>query len=189
MFLTHKNLRSIFSFKDISKARFQQGTSLIEVIVALLILGVGLLGVLSLQANSLSSHHRANFVTDAQILAQDMADRILASASTASSSTTANLVRNGSYDGITIVKGTAESGAACTVASPCDSGSARSFNQDEWLQSLNESSLPRGRAVVEWNQPVYRIEVMWDQDRDPLLASVPVTCAANNCFRMEVRLP
>ena len=163
----------------------QRGTSLVEVIVSLLILGVGLLGILSLQANSLNGIQRANFVTDAQILAQDMADRILASANTASSSVAADDVANGSYDQIDIQKGGVIGGATCTAAAPCSSAAAVAFNQNEWLQALTDSSLPQGRGIVMWNAPVYTIQVMWDQERN----GAAVNCGITNCFQMEVRLP
>lgn len=172
-------------YKDTAKVCSQRGTSLIEVIVSLLILGVGLLGMLSLQANGLNGNQRANFVTDAQILAQDMADRIRASANTASSSVTADLVRTGSYNNINISKGGTPVAACDPTATACNSAGAVAYNQNEWLVLLNNSSLPRGQAAVSWNLPVYTIQVMWDQERDGLA----VNCGISNCFQMEVRVP
>ena len=61
----------------------QRGVSLIEVLVAVVVLTIGLLGLAGLQANgmkvSLSSHYRAQ----AAQLAQDMADRMRANVASA----------------------------------------------------------------------------------------------------------
>ncbi len=54
----------------------QAGTSLFEVLIALFILGVGLLGVISLQAESLKLNQQASSSTQALLLANDMAERI-----------------------------------------------------------------------------------------------------------------
>jgi len=64
--------------QTLKKNIMQQGIGMIEMLVALVLLGVGLLGALSLQANGLQSNQRANFVTEAHFLAQEMADKILA---------------------------------------------------------------------------------------------------------------
>ncbi|MEO0443492.1 MAG: type IV pilus modification protein PilV [Pseudomonadota bacterium] len=60
------------------RKKLQKGAGIIEVMVSLLVLAIGLLGVLSLQTNGLNSNQRAAFVTEAQLLAEDMASRILA---------------------------------------------------------------------------------------------------------------
>jgi len=59
-----------------------KGAGLIEILIALTVLAIGLLGVLSLQANGLNSGQRAVFTTEASMLAEDMAERILAFGST-----------------------------------------------------------------------------------------------------------
>lgn len=164
----------------------QKGTSLIEVMVSLLILGVGLLGMLSLQANGLNGNQRANFVTDAQIVAQDMAGRIQASASTASSSIAADAVRAGGYNGIDLKKADNLATGVCdpNAAAGCGSAAAITYNQNEWLQVIKDSSLPSGRGIISWSSPVYTIQVMWDEDRD---GTAP-TCTIDQCFQMEVRI-
>ncbi len=171
--------------RHINKKSLQQGTTLVEVIVSLLILGIGLLGMLSLQANGLNGHQRANFVTDAQILTEDVAGRILASASTASATTTSDLVRAGSYGGTDIIKGNGVLSGCDPQTAACNSAGAIAYNQNQWAQALTDSSLPRGRLIVSWAAPVYTLQVMWDQERD----GSAVSCTITNCFQMEVRLP
>lgn len=57
------------------KARTQKGISLVEVLVAVLILGVGLLGLAGLQANALRNTQSAYLSTEASILAYDFLDQ------------------------------------------------------------------------------------------------------------------
>lgn len=54
----------------------QAGASLIEVLVAMFVLGVGLLGVISLQAESLKINQQSYASTQALVLANDMAERL-----------------------------------------------------------------------------------------------------------------
>jgi len=177
----HKYLSAFQKSGD--KCHSQKGSGLIEVMVSLLILAVGLLGMLSLQANGLGGNQRANFVTEAQLLAQDMADRIIATTNTASSAVANTDIRTGSYGDIDIKKGDAIIAATCAAA--CNPAAAKAYNQNEWLLSVNASSLPSGRGMVSWTDPVYTVQVMWDQER----AGIAPTCTITNCFQMEVRLP
>ena len=57
-------------------ARTQQGFSLIEILITLVVLSVGLLGVAALHAESLRSSRSAYLRTKAVSLASDMADRM-----------------------------------------------------------------------------------------------------------------
>ena len=62
-----------------SKLRGQQrGTTLIETLVALLVLSIGLLGIAGLQLTSLQNNRGAHLRTQASVLAYDVADRMRA---------------------------------------------------------------------------------------------------------------
>jgi len=56
----------------------QQGFTLIEVLVALLVLSFGLLGLAALQNTGLRGVHGSSLISQAGLLAYDMADRIRA---------------------------------------------------------------------------------------------------------------
>jgi type IV pilus assembly protein PilV len=56
----------------------QRGTTLIETMVALLVLSVGLLGVAALQLTSLRNNRGAHLRSQAQVMAYDIADRMRA---------------------------------------------------------------------------------------------------------------
>lgn len=167
--------------------RKQRGAGMIEVLVSLLILAVGLLGVLSLQANGLSSNQRALFVTEAQLLAQDMADRIMAFGGVTTNKGYDGA--DGQVDGVTYGGIEVEKLNDVTIVDDCTGGcspeNTKTFDEQEWQQVLSASSLPRGRATVTWAAPVYTISVMWDQDRT---GRGDVVCAVDNCFTINVRM-
>ena len=56
----------------------QRGTTLIEVLVAMLVLSIGLLGVAALQVNALTTNQGAHVRSQASVLAYDIADRMRA---------------------------------------------------------------------------------------------------------------
>ncbi|MGH1485092.1 MAG: type IV pilus modification protein PilV [Cellvibrionaceae bacterium] len=171
-----------------SKLITQAGSGLIEVMVALLILAIGLLGILSLQANGLNSNQRALFVTEAQVLAQDMADRILSFGSVAANGYDG---ADGANDGVTYGGIDIQKVATVTIAdncsAGCDAAGTKAFDTLEWQQALSNSSLPRGRATVAWESPIYTIRVFWDQDREGA-TSIECNARRDNCFELELRI-
>jgi type IV pilus assembly protein PilV len=56
----------------------QRGTTLIETLVALLVLSIGLLGVAGLQLTSLQNNRGAHLRSQAQVMSYDIADRMRA---------------------------------------------------------------------------------------------------------------
>ncbi|MES1262921.1 MAG: type IV pilus modification protein PilV [Peristeroidobacter soli] len=61
-----------------SKSLRQRGTTLVETLVALLVLSIGLLGVAALQVNALQTNQGAHVRSQASVLAYDIADRMRA---------------------------------------------------------------------------------------------------------------
>ena len=80
----------------------QAGFSLLEVLIAVVILSIGLLGVAALQAQSMRYNHQAYLRGQAVQLAYDMSDRMRANDSMIDSNgdttSTASGVRTGAYD-------------------------------------------------------------------------------------------
>jgi type IV pilus assembly protein PilV len=60
------------------KRKTQRGTTLVETLVALVVLSVGLLGIAALQMTSLRNNRGAHLRSQAQVLAYDIADRMRA---------------------------------------------------------------------------------------------------------------
>ena len=56
--------------------RSQKGASLVEVLVATVVVSVGLIGLAGLQTLSMQSNHTAYLRTQASLLAYDMVDRM-----------------------------------------------------------------------------------------------------------------
>jgi len=165
----------------------QLGAGLIEVMAALLILAIGLLGLLGLQANGLNSNQRAVFVTEAQLLAQDMADRILASGN---GDTGAN---TGQYSAIDTNVNVANPACQAFAAGGCDEDELIDYDHIAWQQALNGAALPSARGIVNWSAltSTYTIRVLWDQDRTGALG----TACGNDkdldltCFDLELQVP
>ena len=61
-----------------SKFGAQRGATLVEVLVALLVLSIGLLGVAALQVSALQTNQGAHVRSQASVLAYDIADRMRA---------------------------------------------------------------------------------------------------------------
>lgn len=68
-----------------ARSEHQRGLSLIEVLVAIVILSIGLLGLAGMQASSLRSSQSANYSAQAMTLAEDIIERMRANPQMASS--------------------------------------------------------------------------------------------------------
>lgn len=119
----------------------QRGVGLIEVLVALVILSIGLLGMASLQAASLRANHQAYLRSQAVILARDVVDRMRANRPPALA---------GDYD---IALDTAATGT--TVAAD---------DLKQWKAAL-EGQLPLGDGSVAVVAGVATVVVEWDNSR------------------------
>ena len=144
------------------KIKTASGFTLIEVLIAVLVLSIGLLGLASLQAASLKNNYSAYMRSQAAILANDMADRIRANAGTA---TTAGSALNGGYNNIDI--GPGELGTImptnCIVGT-CNSTQIRDFDIIAWGVLLN-NALPGAAGSVVGVGPMFTVTVMWDDEK------------------------
>lgn len=113
----------------------QAGISLIESLIALLILSVGLLGVLGLQTQSLMHNQGAYFETQATNMAQDMLDRIRA-----------NNEQAADYN-LTLGNDASGSGLAAT-------------DQTEWIEDV-ATALPSGEGGISINDRRVNVTVRW----------------------------
>ena len=124
----------------------QTGFTLLEVLIALLILAVGLLGLAALHTVGLRSNHSAYQRTQATILSYDMIDRLRANRTRAIS---------GNYNLLL-----ADTPAAGDGVAPLEDD-----DLDDWITSLG-ALLPNGDGAVNCNGAGYcRIDVQWDDSR------------------------
>lgn len=128
------------------------GFTLVEVLVAMLLLAGGLLGLAGLQASSLSSNLSAYYRTQASELAYDLADRIRAN-------------RAGILNYTAILPSAAPENPACLTSSGCTSAQMANHDLFEWNRTL-VATLPSGTGTVNVVNGVFTITITWDDDRD-----------------------
>ena len=127
--------------------RNQKGITIIEVLIAMLILAVGLLGMASLQVRAVSDTSNASYRSIAIYYANDMADRMRANGTG---------ITNGNYNS---AAGGSEK-AACLTAAGCSSADMAIHDKWEWSQNLGRS-LPGGTGTIAVNAGVYTVDVSW----------------------------
>jgi len=126
----------------------QGGFTLIEVLVSVLVLSIGLLGLASLQANSLRNNTDASLLTRAGYIASDIVERMRANASQASL-----------YPGTTA----AAVGGGCLTA-VCTPVEMVGNDLAEWNTLL--AALPSGQGeIIALGGGLYTITVRWDEAR------------------------
>ena len=129
----------------------QHGFTLVEVMVALVIFAISMLGLAGLQATALRDNQIANQNSTATHLAEDMAERIRANPPGASS---------GSYDAVSVQSG---SGPDCYNIT-CTPAEIAQMDILQWSTAIRDT-LPSGAGTVVRNGNRFTITVMWDQER------------------------
>lgn len=155
----------------------QQGFTLLEVLIALLVLSIGLLGLAALQTVGLKSNQMAAMRTQATQSAYDITDRMRSNPQG---------VIDGDYD---VDNGTHAAAATDCQAALCDDASLAAYDLDEWKKSIG--LLPGGLGEIKKiaDTPLtYEIIVRWDESR---LGVNGVNCPPETkddlrCFRMVV---
>ncbi len=132
----------------------ESGFSMVEVLVALVVLAIGLLGIAALYLNSLQSGRTAIYRTQAITLAADLADRIRMNR-------TAQAAYNSAYTDAGAVVGT------CSTTGGCSDGDLASTDLATWKAEVAEQ-LPNGQGQVVVTAPVgagepttYVVTVRW----------------------------
>jgi type IV pilus assembly protein PilV len=136
----------------------ERGVSLVEVLVALVVLSVGLLGVAALLVQSVQGTRTALYRTKAVNLVSDMADRIRANASAGAAYATANPQIRGCQS----IFGQASS--ACTPALLAEDDLAR------WRLDIRDAfpqvsaGIPAGTVQFIAGTPqTFRVSVTWQE--------------------------
>ena len=130
---------------------FQVGFSLLEVLIAVVILSFGLLGLAGLQANSLKNNHSAYLRSQAVWQAYDMADRMRANRTG---------LEAGAYDDMEGIPGNPN-----CEANTCSAAQMAQYDAALW-NGNNATRLPAGAGtVIAQGGGVYDITVSW-QDRE-----------------------
>lgn len=135
----------------------QSGFTLIEVLVAVLIVSVGVLGVAGLQLLSLQNNTSALFRTQAIQAAYDIMDRARA---------------NRGQDYTLAMADDAPNAPDC-MAQSCTQAQMRAYDLNEWRTALADD-LPLGTGAVEMASGVVTVTVRWQDTRNPDVAPLEI---------------
>ena len=177
--------RKVIRYRNDVVPRRQRGFTLIEVLVAGLILAIGLVGVAGLQAFSLKNNQSAYMRSQATALAYDLADRMRSNVAGAN---------GGFYDPATAAMAT-----GCTTTSGCSPAQMAQHDLGEWNNSV-ATFLPMGEGFVcidgtpddgtgsadpqcDGGGTEFVIKIWWDDDRDGA-----ISLTADNMERFTVSL-
>lgn len=123
-----------------------QGFSLVEVLVALLVLSIGLLGLAMLQVQGMTANSDAYFRTEATVLAYDLMERM-------------RINSVGAEAGDYTASGAPTSLASC--GGPCAPSDRANRDLSEWYQNV-ANTLPGYKAVVSApNGNIITISISW----------------------------
>lgn len=125
----------------------QTGVTMIEVLIALLIFAIGLLGVAGMQTLALKSTNNSNARTLVNLHAYEIAERMRANMSAA---------EDGEYNGITAVTGATDCMPSCTPAQ------LAAWDGDEWITNL-QADVPTATAAVTYANGTATITINWTE--------------------------
>ncbi len=148
----------------------QHGFTLVEVMVALVIFSISMLGLAGLQASALRDNQVANQHTIAIQLATDMAERIRANPLG---------VSNGFYNAISAQPGSEPNCYSAT----CGSADIAQMDAYQWFAAL-QNTLPSGTGVVVASGNQFTITVKWDQERT---GTTGTSCSDLKCLTFTVQ--
>jgi type IV pilus assembly protein PilV len=151
----------------------EHGFSLLEVMIALLVLSIGLLGIAGLQTYSLKFNHQSYERTQATILISEMIEKILANPTAAAAGTFISPLGNTSASYATY------GGCPAACATPVELATYELFL---WKSSLeNPKVLAQGQgAITRAVDPTYAdaqlfdINVRWMENDMPMSQSMQV---------------
>ncbi|MBU3070681.1 type IV pilus modification protein PilV [Aestuariicella sp. G3-2] len=127
----------------------QSGYALLEAMIGLFVLGVGLLGMASLQNQAVRISNSAHLYSQASYLASDMVERIRA-----------NREKRDDYN--LLYSDTITATTDCGT-SGCTSAQLIKWDQSEWLDDL-ANQLPQGDGAIVINGNTVTIQVRFDDD-------------------------
>lgn len=130
--------------------RRERGFTLIEILVAVLVLSVGILGLVGLETLAMQGSQEAYFRSQATMLSYELADRMRANPATDYSTVAAASNGCSSYTG---------------AASNCSSTQLAQQDLLSWQQDL-AAKLPLGQGSVAASGSIMTINVSWDGNRN-----------------------
>jgi type IV pilus assembly protein PilV len=141
------------------------GFTLIEVLIATLVLAVGLLGLAGLQAASIKNNLSAYNRSQATQFAYDMADRMRANKNESLDPATGNVIAASTY--LTMDPADATDQLSCATVTGCTGAQMAQNDLFQWSEALTDT-LPKGKGTITVVAAtrVFTITVNWDDNRD-----------------------
>ena len=162
-----------------------KGFTLLEVMIAMVIFSIGLLGLAGIQAVAIQNNNSAYTRTVSMQLAYNMTDVIRASTDSRGNIST-------SYDSIsTAIPSTAPSTCvheSATTAPNCTNTALAAFEIYHWKKRI-EKELASGLGSISKSGDVYTITIMWDDERT---GAIGTNCGADSdidlkCYIIEIQ--
>lgn len=164
--------------------RLQKGVGLVEVLVALLVFSVGMLGVASLQVLSRKSSFEAQQRQEAVLLANEMVARMKSSGLSF-----AQIKESANYGDITITAKLPEPTPPCnTIAANCNAAEIADWDTYAWSKSIAAAAVSKvnGKGQGLLNAKgcvtyvpadfVINVVVAWDSMTDMGVSAMPPGC-------------
>lgn len=139
------------------KMKNYSGFTLIEILIAMVVLAFGLLGLAGLQASGLKNNMSSANRSQATQLAYDIADRMRAN------NFDASLFGGSKY--ITVAPTAAVQEPTCTTTAGCTAAQMAEQDLYEWNIDL-AASLPLGQGTITVGGGLYIVTINWDDNRD-----------------------
>lgn len=151
----------------------QNGSSLIESMITLFIISIGLLGIASLQVNTLKYNSSAQWHELAVRLNAEIATRIT--------------LQNENFNLYSTID-TSNSYSKDCIANACTDAEMVTADADDWKKEI-EDNLPSGRGIISViDASTLSLVIMWDNDNTGALGT---NCSGNEaidltCFTTQI---
>lgn len=125
----------------IIRKKSEQGFTLIEVLVAVLVFSFGLLGIAGMMTISVRNNHNGYLRSQANFLAENMMDRMRANPTA---------LWGGSYNGLAVDNGVGNCSMAGTppaTGTPCTFAQLAVYDMESWARTLAQY-LPNGQGTL-----------------------------------------
>ena len=152
------NRMSQTNSQKVQTPRLQKGAGMMEVLIALLVLSIGILGLATLQSIGLKYNHQSYQRTQAILQIYDMADRIRSN----------NPGKATAYNGFAMAGDPGSLTKNC-AGTACTSTERATYDFESWRQSLaaNLGPTAQGSVVRQAGTLVHVIQVNWMENDIP----------------------
>jgi len=147
-----------------SHASRQSGYSLFEVLIAIVVTSIGLLGLAGIQATGLNNNLRAYQRSQATVLAYDIADRMRANTAAIDNYLSSNMTLDQAV--------AAGAVAGCTTPDGCTPAELAQTDLVDWRAAMT-AAIPGSIGEITVLGNTYTITLNWDDNRDGFVNSDP----------------